>query len=172
MEPEIRRVRPGDGPQLRALRLEMLADTPIAYVETRARAEQEPLDRWIHQAERNSGGSQRATFVAIVDGQFVATATGAVWEGPTEVVSVYITPAYRGTGLLEALVDEVAAWSLEHGRPTLFLQVAAENPRAVAAYKRLGFTPTGGTAPHPLYAGVTEIEMSRPAAWPRETMTG
>jgi predicted GNAT family acetyltransferase len=164
MEPVIRRIRPGDGPLMRALRLEMLADTPIAYVETVATAEQDPAERWDGQAERNSSGDQRATFVAEADGRFVATATGAAYDGPTELVSVYVAPAYRGTGLLDRLVDEVAAWSLASGRTELFLEVAAENPRAMAAYRRLGFTPTGSTAPHPLYAGVTELEMVRRAS--------
>jgi predicted GNAT family acetyltransferase len=170
MEPVVRRVRPGDGPELRALRLEMLADTPIAYVETVASAEQDPPGRWTDQAQRNSSGSERATFVAEVDGRFVATATGAVFDGPSEVVSVYITPEYRGKGLLEQLIEVIAAWSLEHGRPELFLEVAAQNPRAIAAYARLGFVMTGHAEPHPLYAGVTELQMSRPAAWPARTL--
>jgi len=144
----------------------MLADTPIAYVETVASAEQDPPSRWSDQAQRNSSGSTRATFVAEMDGRFVATATGIVFDGPTEVVSVYVTPAYRGKGLVEQLVEAIAAWSLEHERPELFLQVAAENPRAIAAYARLGFVMTGHSEPHPLYAGVTELQMWRPARWP------
>jgi predicted GNAT family acetyltransferase len=162
----VRRVRPGDGPELRALRLEMLADTPIAYVETVASAEQDPPQRWVDQAQRNSSGSTLATFVVELGGRFVATATGAVFDGPTEVVSVYVTPDHRGQGLLERMVEVIAAWSLEHGRPELFLEVAAENPRAIAAYARLGFVMTGRSEPHPLYAGVTELQMSRPALWP------
>lgn len=164
MEPLVRRIRPDDGPQARALRLEMLADTPIAYVETLENATQSPASRWDDAAARGSAGSQRATFVAEVDGRFVATATGEVFDVPTEVIGVYIAPAYRSAGLLARLIHEIAAWSLACGRDELFLEVAAENPRALAAYRRLGFVPTGGSAPHPLYEGVTEIEMSRPAA--------
>ncbi|MDP9239877.1 MAG: hypothetical protein M3O55_04455 [Actinomycetota bacterium] len=50
------------------------------------------------------------------------------------------------------------------GRHTLTLEVGIENRRALAAYRRLGFDPTGATRPHPLYSELTEIEMSRPAA--------
>jgi ribosomal protein S18 acetylase RimI-like enzyme len=48
----------------------------------------------------------------------------------------------------------------------LVLEVAKENERAVAAYRRMGFTPTGHTHRHPLYPEITEMEMSRPVDHP------
>jgi len=165
VRPLIRRIRPDDGPAWRALRLEMLADTPIAYVETVDQAETRPVESWSERAASRAAGDREATFLAESAGQIVASAGGMTDErGRTIIVSVYITPAFRGTGLIGRLVEEIAAWSLAAGRKDLVLDVAMENPRAVAAYARLGFVPTGGTTPHPLYPDVTEQEMVRPAS--------
>lgn len=162
--PVIRRIRPGDGPRIRELRLEMLADTPIAYGESLQTASADPLERWLAQAERNAVGCEHATFVAEKDDRFVGTAGGLTDGERTFVVSVYIAPDHRGQRILAGLIDAVAAWSLASGRSELVLEVAAENPRAIAAYDRLGFRLTGASQPHPLYAGVTEQEMVRAAA--------
>jgi predicted GNAT family acetyltransferase len=162
--PPVRRVRPGDGPLLRALRLEMLADTPIAFAETLDSARTHPLRRWIAQAERNASGDEKATYVAESGDRFVAAATGLADGARTWVVSVYVAPDHRGNGLVGQLIEEVGAWSAAAGRDQLVLEVAAENPRAVAAYARLGFTPTGESSPHPLYPEVTEQVMVRPAS--------
>jgi ribosomal protein S18 acetylase RimI-like enzyme len=67
--------------------------------------------------------------------------------------------------LLETLIEGIAAWSVEHGRPELVLEVARENPRAVAAYERLGFRATGESHPHELYPEITEVLMARSAKW-------
>jgi predicted GNAT family acetyltransferase len=159
-----RRVEPGDGPRLRAVRLQMLADTPMAYVETTASAENHSVEYWEERVADRATGSERALFVVERDGVWVATAGGfASEDDSTIVVSVFIAPEHRGTGILEALVEAVAAWSIECGRESLTLEVAKQNPRAVAAYRRLGFTLTGAEHPHPLYADVTELEMARPA---------
>jgi GNAT superfamily N-acetyltransferase len=58
--------------------------------------------------------------------------------------AVYVTPDARGTGVLEALVDRVAAWAAPD---PLVLDVHVDNARARRAYLRLGFTPTGETTP-------------------------
>jgi predicted GNAT family acetyltransferase len=150
---------------MRALRLEMLADTPIAYLETVDQAEMRPAESWSKRAALRAAGDREATFLAESAGRIVASAGGMTDERDrTIIVAVYITPAYRGTGLIGRLVEEIAAWSLAAGRTELALEVARENPRAVAAYARLGFVATGATTPHPLYSDVTEQEMVRPAS--------
>ena len=81
----------------------------------------------------------------------------------TIVFAVYVTPARRGTGVLDELVEAVAAWSREVGRPRLMLEVVVGNDRAVRAYERLGFTDTGIRVPHPVIPGMTELQMRRAA---------
>jgi predicted GNAT family acetyltransferase len=145
----------------------MLADTPLAYVETVADAEARPPELWTTRAKQRSTGCDGAAFVAEQGGRLVGAANGYPDDrGRTWVVGVYVAPAHRGSGLIERLVGGVAEWSLACGRTELVLEVAQQNPRAVAAYARLGFTATGATAAHPLYPDITEQEMTRPARWP------
>ena len=81
----------------------------------------------------------------------------------TMLVSIYVSPAHRGHGTLGALVDAVAAWSRECGRPRLELEVVTTNGRAVRAYQKLGFLPFGETVPHPTVPVMREQRMGRPA---------
>jgi predicted GNAT family acetyltransferase len=142
----------------------MLADTPIAYVETVATAEAHSTAHWERRVTRASAGCERSQFVVELGGEWVATAGGYADEDGTSVmvVGVFIAPEHRGRGLLELLVESVAQWAMECGRERLALEVAKENPRAIAAYTRLGFTMTGAAHPHPLYSELTELEMTRP----------
>ena len=65
------------------------------------------------------------------------------------IYAVYVTPTWRGSGLLGELIDGVAAWSRACGRPELLLEVVVGNDRAYRAYQRLGFKDTGVRVPHP-----------------------
>lgn len=162
----VRRVRTQDWPALRAIRLEMVADTPIAYSETVPTAEARTPEEWAERARLRAIGGELAQFVAVEpDGRLVATASAAATgPGTSVVVGVYVTPTHRGQGLLEALIAALAAWSREHGREQLTLEVAEQNPRAAAAYRRMGFVGTGRTRPHTLYPEVVDLELTRRAA--------
>ncbi|GAB3951847.1 hypothetical protein GCM10027614_54520 [Micromonospora vulcania] len=81
----------------------------------------------------------------------------------TVIYAVYVTPAWRGSGLLGELIDGVAAWSRACGRPELLLEVVVGNDRAYRAYQRLGFTDTGVRVPHPTIPALTELHMRRQA---------
>jgi GNAT superfamily N-acetyltransferase len=151
---------------MRALRIEMLADAPLAFLETVAEAAERPHAEYAARIAQVSAGSQVAQFVAEVGGRFVGHAGGvAVPSAPdtTVIFAVYIQPAHRGTGILEHLVDGVAAWSRAAGRPTLLLEVVVGNDRAVRAYRKLGFALNGVLAPHPRIHTLMELQMTRPA---------
>lgn len=168
----VRRVRPDDWPRLRAMRLEALQDeaAPIAYLETHDAALARPDTFWQERAAGASAGDAVAQFVGVTEsGEWVGSATGlreeagaldfagrAVQQLQVHVVGVWVRPDHRGTGLIGRLVDEVAAWAREGGVERLRLLVHEDNARAQAAYRRLGFVPTGATVP--LTAGV-EVEM-------------
>jgi predicted GNAT family acetyltransferase len=162
----VRRVRPDDAARMRALRLEMLADTPLAFLETLAEAAARPHEEFRARIARNAEGDAVAQFIAEVDGHFVGHAGGiAAPQEPrlTVIFAVYITPEYRGTGLLADLVEAVADWSRAAGRPELLLEVVTGNERALRAYQRLGFVDTGVRPPHPTIPGLTELQMRRAA---------
>lgn len=162
----VRRVTPGDAARARALRLEMLADSPLAFLETIAQAAARPHDEYLRRIGHASAGHRLAQFVADPTGPLIGHAGGTVLpEEPdvTVVFAVYVTPARRGGPVLAALIEAVAAWSREAGRPELMLEVVVGNDRAVAAYRRLGFVDTGVRIPHPTVATLTELQMRRPA---------
>ncbi|WP_434090228.1 GNAT family N-acetyltransferase [Micromonospora avicenniae] len=164
--PEVRRVRPGDAARMRALRLEMLADAPLAFLETVADAAARPHAEYAVRIASTSTGPQTAQFVADPGGRLVGHAGGTVIPsepGLTVVYAVYVTPLWRGTGLLADLVEAVAAWSRACGRPELMMEVVVGNDRAYRAYQRLGFTDTGVRVPHPTIPAMTELQMRRAA---------
>ncbi|TDC26641.1 GNAT family N-acetyltransferase [Micromonospora sp. 15K316] len=151
---------------MRALRLEMLADSPLAFLETVADAAARPHAEYALRIASTSVGSQTAQFVADPGGRLVGHAGGTVLPSEPEltvVYAVYVTPDWRGSGLLSDLVDAVAAWSRACGRPELMLEVVVGNDRAYRAYQRLGFVDTGVRVPHPTVAAMTELQMRRAA---------
>ncbi|WP_428963348.1 GNAT family N-acetyltransferase [Micromonospora fluostatini] len=194
----VRRIRPPDAARMRALRLEMLADSPLAFLETLADAAARPHDEYAARVAACSTGWGTAQFIATPadppaastpvtpqaeptplghrggpalvcrpeGGRLVGHAGGTVLPGEpdvTVVFAVYVTPAWRGTGVLADLIGEVAAWSRECGRPELMLEVVVGNDRAVRAYRRLGFTDTGVRVPHPTIPALTEMQLRRTA---------
>ncbi|MET8085093.1 GNAT family N-acetyltransferase [Micromonospora sp. NPDC005237] len=163
---EIHRVRPEDAARMRALRLEMLADAPLAFLETVADAAARPHGEFAARVAYTSAGPHNAQFVADPGGRLVGHAGGTVAPnepGLTVIYAVYVTPAWRGSGLLGELIDGVAAWSRACGRPELLLEVVVGNDRAYRAYRRLGFTDTGVRVPHPTIPALNELQMRRTA---------
>src|SRR5919112_4090026 len=126
----VHRVTPADAARMRALRLEMLADSPLAFLETLAQAAARPHEDYRRRIIQASTGRALAQFVADPGGRLIGHAGGTVMpEDPstTIVFAVYITPACRGTGVLGDLVGAVAEWSREMGRPHLMLEVVVGN---------------------------------------------
>ncbi|MFJ6195963.1 GNAT family N-acetyltransferase [Micromonospora sp. NPDC092111] len=162
----VHRVHPQDAARMRALRLEMLADAPLAFLETVAQAAARPHAEYVARVAEVSRGCRTAQFVADPGGRLVGHAGGTAAPdepGLTVIYAVYVTPSWRGTGLLGALIDEVAAWSRGCGRPELLLEVVVGNDRAYRAYQRLGFVDTGVRVPHPRIPALRELQMRRPA---------
>jgi RimJ/RimL family protein N-acetyltransferase len=153
----------------RALRLEMLADTPLAFIERIDEAAARPHEAFREAVVQRAEGDAAAIFVAAADGRLVGQAGG--WTPPgstgvTVVFAVYLTPAWRGAGLLGRLVEAVAEWSVAAGRGVLVLEVLSTNHRAIHAYERLGFRDSGQRMRHPRIPTLTELRMRRPAARP------
>lgn len=142
----------------------MLADTPLAFLDTLADAAARPHTEFAYRCERASAGNQQALFVAEAGRRLIGQAGGFVH--PTEpdrtlLYAVYISPSHRGGAILGTLVEAVAEWSRASGRPLLELEVVTTNVRADRAYRRLGFTLLGEPVPHPIIAVLTEQRMIR-----------
>src|SRR3954471_7750766 len=86
------RVAPADAARMRALRLEMLADSPLAFLETLAQAAARPHADYRRRIAQASTGGQLAQFVADPGGRLVGHAGGTVLleqPGVTVVFAVY-----------------------------------------------------------------------------------
>jgi ribosomal protein S18 acetylase RimI-like enzyme len=163
----LRRVTEEDWPLLREVRIEMLRDSPTAYLETAATALARSETDWRFRARRGSAGSSDFALAAEVAqspprwaGYLACFVDG---PGRAHLVSVYVTPASRGTGLLQRMVDEACRWAGEEARADrVHLYVHEDNARARAAYRRYGFTETGATLPYDLDPTKLEVEMELP----------
>lgn len=175
--PEVRLSRPDEWRQARDLRLEMLADTPIAYLERLEDAAALDEDRWERRhRERFEAPDIMATVVAL--DPHPATPQGArlqgAWLGQMGLVinqfeepkrcwlgAVYLSPALRGSGVAERMLDQAQQWVVEHGLSALFLEVHEDNTRAIRFYERTGFVHTGARRPNPLDPRRDELEMRK-----------
>ncbi len=160
----VRRVQLDDAARVRAFRLEMLADAPLAFLERIDEAAARPHADFRARIAQVATDPDTAQFIAEVDERIVGHAGG--WAPPetagvTVVYAVYVTPDWRGGGVLGELVDAIAVWSRAAGRPRLELEVVVGNDRAVRAYERLGFVDTGRRTPHPTIPVLTEMLMTR-----------
>jgi len=81
----------------------------------------------------------------------------------TASLGVFVLREYRGLGLGEALMRAGIEWAREVGIRKLKLGVFATNERALALYRRLGFTEEGRLRGEVILGGVPvdEILMSR-----------
>jgi GNAT superfamily N-acetyltransferase len=61
----------------------------------------------------------------------------AGWAG---VFAVWVDPSHRRTGVARALTSTMATIARQHGIPSLYLQVSADNAAAIRLYEELGFT--------------------------------
>lgn len=161
----IRRTREADWEAYRRLRLEMLADTPLAFGETLANAEGWGESEWRMRSRRGEATDQ--ILVAAIErrtGRWVGTMGGFVASGPDVtgplLVGVYVTPSHRGRsfGVASALLAEVEAWAATLAG-ALFLHVHEDNLRAIAFYQRNGYRLTGKVEQYILNPGQRELEM-------------
>ncbi len=73
------------------------------------------------------------------DGRALAAGVGAFGHGWASVHGMRTEQARRGQGLAGRVLAALAAAALERGVERIFLQVEAENPPALALYRRAGF---------------------------------
>jgi ribosomal protein S18 acetylase RimI-like enzyme len=155
-------------PQLTALykqvRLRALEDTPTAFGSTYTRESQLTDEDW-RQRSLSLDGTHKIGFIALEENEpcgLVACFRDAADPTQAKVISMWVAPSHRGTGLAWSLLDAVHQWAASLGVTTLRLMVTSRNLRAIAFYQRYGFAPTGRTNPYPNDPTLHEIEMTRP----------
>ncbi|WP_295699951.1 GNAT family N-acetyltransferase [Lapillicoccus sp.] len=156
-EVELHVVSPDEWETHRALRLEMLLDSPDAFWTTHAEAAAMDEAQW---RERIVG-----TFhvMATLDGEPVGSV--GLWPGrepdpdETNLIAMYVAPRARGQRVGERLVTAVQDAAVREGRRRIHLEVTSSNAPAIRLYERMGFVFTGASSPHPRRAELEERAM-------------
>jgi ribosomal protein S18 acetylase RimI-like enzyme len=152
----------------KTVRLWALEDSPSAFGSTYARESAFPDSEWLTRAARMNGET-RIGYLAMESGAAYGIAAGFLDEqDPTraQLVSMWVAPGYRRTGIGNPLVTAIKDWARSRGERTLLLMVTSCNVEAIEFYERNGFSMTGRTEPYPNDPALTEYEMS--ASIPRE----
>jgi PhnB protein len=166
---EVRRIRPDEGPVLRAVRIAALTDTPSAFGATLADTLALPDADWEARARRGAAGDEIATFLAVDDGEDDAVPVGVVAglrdspaDPAVELVSMWTAPSARGQGVARRLVAELVAWARTTPATAVRLWVTDGNAPAERFYATLGFRPTGARQPLPSDLTLMESRMELP----------
>lgn len=85
--------------------------------------------------------SPLATRALLAQGAAGTVGVGTVMldDGLAGIFSMATAPAMRGRGVATALLGRLLAWAWDHGATHAYLQVDANNHRALAVYRRFGF---------------------------------
>lgn len=158
MTPAARRVRADEGARVRELRLRAVRDpnAALAFLTTYEQEIARDPAFWDARAASGASGDAGAMFVVETQGEWAGSATVLVrragdvdhtgrrrTEAHAGIVGVFVDPAHRGSGAIDALLDAAADWARALGFETLSLDVHVDNGRAQAAYRRAGFVATG-----------------------------
>ena len=136
-EPELVQLDADGWRDFRDVRLASLVDSPGAFGSRHADWVDASEERW-----RGRLTDVPLTIVARSQGAFVGVVSGVPSDDHVELISMWVSPEHRGTGLAGRLIDAVVEWSTALGHDT-FLMVRDDNARAITAYERAGFTGLG-----------------------------
>jgi len=141
--PTVERLGPGDWQRLRAVRLAALAESPEMFGSSLSR------EQGFDEAEWRARAARPATFIASVQGADVGLAGVYEFDDGWCVMGMWVAPAARGTGVVDALVDRCESTVADAGATGVSLWVMRDNERGIGAYRRLGFRATDARQPSP-----------------------
>lgn len=151
----IREASPSDASRFRALRLEALQDSPIAFSADYQQNLNHPLKYW---QDRLTMQSDEATIFFAEHESILIGMTGIMRNSSPKtrhsawVWGVYVTPEWRGLRIAEELIRSCLDWGKERKVILAKLGVAAVNEPAIKCYERCGFE-TFGTEPRAIFYG-------------------
>jgi len=132
------RVGPDDWEAFREVRLRSLADAPAAFGSRYDEWVAAPEERW-----RSRLTAVPLTVLARSGGETVGVVSGAPdGEESVELISMWVDPVARGTGVAAALIGAVLEFAAEQRR-SAYLMVRSDNARAIGAYEKAGFVDRG-----------------------------
>jgi ribosomal protein S18 acetylase RimI-like enzyme len=160
---ELAHTRPEDWELLKAIRLRGLLDSPDAFCTTYDEAVGYEDAVWSEWSSADPADGESASFLALDGEAPVGLAVGVLCdEHRLDVVSVFVIPSHRGTGIAQGLMQMVEAWGRSRGVREAVLDVEASNRRAGSFYERLGYVPTGRRETYPTRMWLHRVELMKP----------
>ena len=159
MPTAIRRIRADDGPALRALRLRALQTDPTAFGSSYAREADRPDGEWVERALQGSIGNEQSLFVAESGGELVGLVGAYTPEDEPwarHVITMWVAPEVRRTGVGRQLVVAILAWCRQVGADEITLWVNESNQAAISLYEQHGFVLSDIAQPLPSDDRITE----------------
>lgn len=139
----------GEGERLRGVRLRALAESPEAFASTHAAELGFPAGKWLERL-------RNPWWVARQGGEDVGLVAVRAEEGTAHLLSMWVAPEARGSGIGSRLVDEVVAWARAEGLDQVGLWAVDANQAARSLYERKGFVPSGKVMALPSNPALTE----------------
>jgi GNAT superfamily N-acetyltransferase len=138
--PVVEALTTADAERLREARLRALADSPDFFGSSYEREVAFPPDKWVERLSNPAG----QWFAATAEGGIVGLVSGLEEHpGHVHLLSMWVDPAARGTGVGTRLAAEVIAWARAREAVEIGLWAVDHNRAARALYARLGFVPSG-----------------------------
>lgn len=136
----LRILTPDDWRLWREMRLEALRNAPEVFSATLAdwQGKGDAQERW-----RNRLTAVAFNGVAELDGKPAGMISGGWNQGNVELLSLWVTPAARGQGVGDRLVEAVVKWARSQGSPQIILSVKTGNVAATRLYLRHDFSDVG-----------------------------
>jgi ribosomal protein S18 acetylase RimI-like enzyme len=141
-EIEIVRLNPAAWPDYKALRLEALYTEPQAFGSTYADNLKHPDSFWQKRLESAVIGHDNWLLFARVQDRLVGMVGAFVQDGEhvVHIISMYVTPNFRGRGIARALMSAILSEiSQNETLKTAQLTVNADQQAAIRVYERAGF---------------------------------
>lgn len=160
----IRPTRESDAEAYRALRLQALQDHPTVFGSDYASSAALPLEHWQERMRKGAGDEFTVTYVAEAGGALIGMTT-LVRNEPLKIrhsgmiYSVYTHPAWRGTGVADALLNACVAYARGLGMRVLHLGVVVSNISALGLYLRNGWSVYGVDPESIFYDGIYYDEL-------------
>ena len=147
-----------DWQSYRAIRLAMLQESPSAFGSTHDEAASFDEQLWKQRLTENVVLLARVG--STTAGSAMYSEYGVTDSGDCSLFGMWVDPAFRRTGVAQAVVHAVVAQARSAGRRRVILHVMGDNHAARSLYEREGFVVTGHSVPHPHDNQMVEIEMA------------
>ena len=125
---------------LKEIRLSSLKDSPEAFGLKYEEAVNYTSKDWKNIA---SDHENLKFFIAYENDLAVGLIGGVFSNSECELVSMWVSPNFRGLDIGGKLIRILKEYALKHGYSSIVLKVSQENKSAYYLYKKCGFTITG-----------------------------